>query len=62
MKQHILQFLLDEDGATATEYAVMLALIIGVCLASIGFFGSEAGGSFSSTSSQIDTFMKGASS
>ena len=53
----LLRFLRDESGPTATEYAVMLALIVGTCLVSIGFFGSSAGGSLVDTSDQLDTFM-----
>src|SRR4029077_3834939 len=40
-------FLVDEDGPTAVEYAVMLALIIVVCLAAIAFIGTRASGTFS---------------
>lgn len=55
--QLILKFLRDESGPTAVEYAVMLALIIGTCLVSIGFFGSSAGGSLINTSARLDTAM-----
>ncbi len=34
-------FLRDEDGATATEYAVMLALIIVVALGAISALGDK---------------------
>jgi len=54
----IVQFLLDESGPTAVEYAVMLALIIGSCLAAIGTFGSEAGGTWTDTKNKLDTYMK----
>jgi pilus assembly protein Flp/PilA len=54
----LLQFLQDESGPTAVEYAVMLALIIGTCLASVGFFGGEAGGSLNDTSAKLSTAMK----
>jgi len=56
MKQ-ILRFLQDETGPTAVEYAVMLALIIGTCIASVSFFGTTAGGSWLDTSSRLDTAM-----
>jgi len=36
------KFLVSEDGPTAVEYAVMLALIIVVCLAAIGTIGTNA--------------------
>ena len=35
-------FLVSEDGPTAVEYAVMLALIVVVCLTAIGRIGHEA--------------------
>ena len=37
------RFLASEDGPTAVEYAVMLALIVIVCLAAIQAIGSNAG-------------------
>jgi pilus assembly protein Flp/PilA len=40
------QFLRSEDGPTAVEYAVMLALIIVVCIAAITALGSNANATF----------------
>jgi len=54
---HILRFLRDESGPTATEYAVMLALIIGVCIGAVGLFGSTASGSWQDTSSKLTSSM-----
>ena len=42
----IRNFLVSEDGPTAVEYAVMLALIIVVCLAAVSAVGSNANGKF----------------
>jgi len=53
------EFLRDESGPTAVEYAVMLALIIGVCLGAIGFFGTTASGSWQDTSGKLSTSMNG---
>ena len=39
-------FLASEDGPTAVEYAVMLALIVVVCLASVSALGSNANAKF----------------
>ena len=36
---HLQRFLKSEDGPTTVEYAVMLALILVVCLASINHLG-----------------------
>jgi pilus assembly protein Flp/PilA len=48
-------FLRSEDGPTATEYAVMLALIIIVCLAVITSLGTTVSGIFSTA----DTALSG---
>jgi len=44
------RFLSDESGPTAVEYAVMLALIIVVCIASIITLGTNANSTFSNVS------------
>jgi pilus assembly protein Flp/PilA len=46
----VVRFLKKEDGPTAVEYAVMLALIIVVCIAAITTLGSNANNTFSSVS------------
>jgi pilus assembly protein Flp/PilA len=46
-------FLVAEDGPTAVEYAVMLALIIVVCIVIIGQLGGNASKTFSNVSSAI---------
>ena len=47
------EFLKREDGPTAVEYAVMLALIIVVCIAAITTLGSNANSTFSFVGSAI---------
>ena len=51
--QKVVDFLKREDGPTAVEYAVMLALIIVVCITAITALGSNANKTFSSVSSTI---------
>jgi pilus assembly protein Flp/PilA len=46
----LIQFVKKEDGPTAVEYAVMLALIIVVCIAAITTLGTNASQTFSSVS------------
>ena len=46
-------FLVSEDGPTAVEYAVMLALIIVVCLAAVSAVGSNANARFNKVSSYL---------
>jgi pilus assembly protein Flp/PilA len=48
LAQKVQRFLVSEDGPTAVEYAVMLALIIIVCLTAISSLGTA-------TSDQFDT-------
>jgi pilus assembly protein Flp/PilA len=49
----LVRFLKSEDGPTAVEYAVMLALIIVVCVAAIQALGSNANVTFSSVANTI---------
>jgi pilus assembly protein Flp/PilA len=42
----VARFLKSEDGPTAVEYAVMLALIVIVCLVSIQAIGTRANATF----------------
>ena len=46
-------FIVSEDGPTAVEYAVMLALIIVVCLAAVSAVGSNASAKFTKVSSHL---------
>jgi pilus assembly protein Flp/PilA len=50
------RFLRSDDGPTAVEYAVLLALIVCACLASIAALGPAAKSTFQATSSVIGTF------
>ena len=46
-------FLQNEDGPTAVEYAVMLALIIVVCIGAITTLGKNANTTFTSVGTAI---------
>jgi pilus assembly protein Flp/PilA len=46
-------FLRNEDGPTAVEYAVMLALIIVICLASIAVIGKNASATYSKVGASL---------
>ena len=47
------RFLVSEDGPTAVEYAVMLALIVIVCLTAIRSIGTNASATFNNVSAQL---------
>jgi pilus assembly protein Flp/PilA len=40
--KYVVRFLQSEDGPTAVEYAIMLALIVIVCVTSIALIGTRA--------------------
>ena len=47
------KFLVSEDGPTAVEYAVMLALIVVVCLTAIQAIGTNANTTFTTVGSKL---------
>ena len=47
------RFLESEDGPTAVEYAVMLALIVVVCLGAITSIGTNANQTFGDVANQL---------
>jgi pilus assembly protein Flp/PilA len=55
LQEWMVEFLKNEEGPTAVEYAVMLALIIVVCLAAITTIGTSASQQFSNVGSAIKT-------
>lgn len=53
--RNVIAFLKREDGPTAVEYAVMLALIIVVCLTAIAAVGTNAEATFTSVSNKLSS-------
>lgn len=53
LAKKVQRFLVSEDGPTAVEYAVMLALIIIVCLTAIRSIGQQAAETFNSVSDEL---------
>ncbi|MDZ4821516.1 MAG: Flp family type IVb pilin [Planctomycetota bacterium] len=47
------RFMVSEDGPTAVEYAVMLALIVIVCLTAINSIGTNANTTFQNVADSI---------
>ncbi len=52
--KRLLRFFCRDDGPTAVEYAVMLALIIVVCLTAISLVGGGTANMWSNNQQQID--------
>jgi len=53
LSERVVNFMKREDGPTAVEYAVMLALIIVVCLVAITALGTNANATFTTVSNKI---------
>jgi pilus assembly protein Flp/PilA len=53
MISKVRRFLTSEDGPTAVEYAVMLALIVVACVTVVKNLGTSISGTFSSVSSSL---------
>jgi len=52
-KNAVFNFFIEEDGPTAVEYAVMLALIVVVCLTAITNVGTAASARFQAVATRI---------
>ena len=52
--QFVVDFVKAEDGPTAVEYAVMLALIIVVCIGAITTLGGNANKTFTTVGSAVN--------
>jgi pilus assembly protein Flp/PilA len=55
LKQHLVNFVKREDGPTAVEYAVMLALIIVVCITAITTLGTNSNATFTKVGNAVNT-------
>jgi pilus assembly protein Flp/PilA len=55
LAQRVRRFLVCEDGPTAVEYAVMLALIVIVCLTAITAVGTKASTTFQGVADSLGT-------
>jgi len=53
------QFLASEEGPTAVEYAVMLALIIAACLTAVATVGESTSSSFGNARDKINSAVSG---
>ena len=53
LSRQALAFLKNEDGPTAVEYAIMMALIIVVCILSITILGTNTNNTYSYVGTQV---------
>lgn len=55
--QAVVNFLRREDGPTAVEYAVMLALIVVVCISAITTLGNNANSTFGTVGNAVGSAL-----
>ena len=55
--ERIVHLLRQEDGAAAIEYAVMLALIVGVMISGVTYFGNEVKALKDVTANALDSSL-----
>jgi pilus assembly protein Flp/PilA len=53
--KRVLEFIVSEDGPTAVEYAVMLALILVACITIVTNLGTTVSGTFSKVNSTLSS-------
>jgi pilus assembly protein Flp/PilA len=57
MLRYFHRLLTEEDGPTAVEYAVMLALIVGLCITSVNALAQRTGESFESSATELTAVL-----
>ena len=53
MVKHIVRFMREEEGATAVEYGLMVALIAAVIVVTVKTLGTQVNNAFSTVSSNM---------
>ena len=53
MVKHIVRFIKEEDGATAVEYGLMVALIAAVIVGTVATLGTQVNTAFTTVSGAI---------
>ena len=53
MVKHIVRFMKEEDGATAVEYGLMVALIAGVIIVAVTLLGTNLNNTFNTVAKKI---------
>ena len=53
MGKKFVQFLREEEGATAVEYGVLIALIIAVCIITIDIIGDKINNAFNDVNGRL---------
>jgi pilus assembly protein Flp/PilA len=57
MMDFLRRLAIEEDGPTAVEYAVMLALIVAVCLGSVNMLATQTAASFDNSATELSSVL-----
>jgi pilus assembly protein Flp/PilA len=57
LTKRLRRLIVDEDGPTAVEYAVMVSLIAGTCIATVGQVATATKNTFNSSGTAINSAM-----
>lgn len=57
MKKLLLRLFVEEDGPTAVEYAVLLALIIVACLATVHTMANSTAASYNNSANELQSVL-----
>lgn len=59
MKDLLYRLLIEEDGPTAVEYAVILGLLVAACIGSVNLLANTTADSFDDSATQISSALVG---
>jgi pilus assembly protein Flp/PilA len=59
MTHHLKKLLREEDGPTAVEYAVMLAMIVVACMGAVHSMATATGNSFDQSAAELAGVLGG---
>lgn len=57
MKDLFYRLAIEEDGPTAVEYAVIMALIVATCLGGVNLLSNQTAASFDNSAAQINSVL-----
>ena len=57
MKDFIYRLAVEEDGPTAVEYAVILALLVAACISSVNLLADQTAASFDNSAAELATAL-----
>ena len=55
MKDLLHRLIIEEDGPTAVEYAVILGLLVAACIGSVNLLANQTAASFDNSANAINT-------